>query len=344
MAPLVYSTKQAAALIGLDVVLVLVSTFLAAQLDTLHVGGKVALFSVWHTLLPYGLLLPAIFYWGGLYRESLAVRSRDEAYFVGVGFLLLMLIFLFLFPVWPWLQMIQPAVWAFVLIGFALVGTARCALHAKWAASRQTYPENTLVGKLVSFGWPTSLGVKRMLDVLLAGSALALTAPLMCLAAILVAVDSGPPIVFSQPRVGKCGRHFLLLKFRTLRVGSGTSWVRPGDSRMTRVGALLRRFSIDELPQLLNVLRGEMSLVGPRPEMVEFEQMFCETIPAYRYRRIVQPGLTGWAQINMKRNLQPDDVQEVIKYDLLYIAHWSIYLDLVILLKTAIEFPFHRAV
>jgi exopolysaccharide biosynthesis polyprenyl glycosylphosphotransferase len=191
---------------------------------------------------------------------------------------------------------------------------------------------------------PIPRRIKRIVDAALSALIILLTLPIMGLAALAVWIDSGLPIIFKQERVGRFGDAFNIYKFRTMRSNGDSSWTKPGDARITYVGAFLRRMSIDELPQLFNVLRGDMSLVGPRPEMRSFEEAFASRIPLYAERRLALPGITGLAQINMQRNLSPDDVNQVLEYDLFYIRHWSLFLDLTVLLRTAAEFLFHRAV
>ena len=191
---------------------------------------------------------------------------------------------------------------------------------------------------------PTSRLVKRLFDTILAVLLGVCSLPIMAIAALAIYAESGLPIFFRQERIGRLGCPFSIVKFRTMRVDADESWVLPGDRRITRVGSVLRRTSIDELPQLWNVLKGEMSVVGPRPEMREFEQTFARTIPGYVERRLALPGITGWAQVNVKRTLLPDDMEVVSTYDLFYVRHWSIFLDFTVLLKTAAEFLFHRAV
>ncbi len=124
---------------------------------------------------------------------------------------------------------------------------------------------------------------------------------------------------------------------------SGPTWAKQGESRVTRFGRWLRRTSIDELPQLLNVLRGEMSLIGPRPERPFYVEQFRARVPRYDERHLVRPGITGWAQVNMRRILDPSAATEKLAYDLFYLEHWSLFLDATILLKTAAEFLFHDA-
>jgi len=191
---------------------------------------------------------------------------------------------------------------------------------------------------------PTSRLIKRIFDIAFALILGLLILPLMVVAGLAVWAESGMPIFFQQERVGRLGRTFKIVKFRTMRTDADSAWAKPRDERITRVGALLRRTSIDELPQLWNVLKGNMSLVGPRPEMRAFEDRFAITIPLYVERRLALPGMTGWAQVNMKRNLSPDDVGQVLDHDLFYIRHWSVFLDFTVVLKTAAEFLFHRAV
>lgn len=188
---------------------------------------------------------------------------------------------------------------------------------------------------------------KRIFDLVLASIALVVFAPVMVVAAIAVYVDSGGPVLFRQERVGRNGATFKILKFRSMRLDAeeqcGPVWATDGDGRRTRVGAWLRRFSLDELPQLFNVLKGDMSLVGPRPERPVFVDVFRRTIPRYDERHLVQPGITGWSQVHMKRLLQPEDAAEKLKYDLEYIESWSRFLDVSVLFQTFVEFLFHRA-
>jgi putative colanic acid biosynthesis UDP-glucose lipid carrier transferase len=123
----------------------------------------------------------------------------------------------------------------------------------------------------------------------------------------------------------------------------GAVWATEKDPRKTRVGAFLRRFSIDEMPQLLNVLRGDMSLVGPRPERPVFVDLFRKTLPRYDERHLIRPGITGWSQIHMQRVLEPTAAGEKLEYDLQYLENWSPFMDLSVLFQTLFEFVFHRA-
>jgi exopolysaccharide biosynthesis polyprenyl glycosylphosphotransferase len=188
---------------------------------------------------------------------------------------------------------------------------------------------------------------KRILDVVFTLVALVIFAPVMILAAIAVYVDSGLPIHYLQQRVGVGGKTFNIFKFRSMRSDaeerSGAVWAKHDDPRRTRIGTLLRRFSIDELPQFFNVLRGEMSLVGPRPERPVFVDLFRRSIPRYEERHLIRPGITGWSQIHMKRVLETSAAQEKLEYDLQYLENWSPFLDLSVLFQTLFEFAFHRA-
>jgi exopolysaccharide biosynthesis polyprenyl glycosylphosphotransferase len=194
---------------------------------------------------------------------------------------------------------------------------------------------------------PSARLLKRIIDCIIASATLLFFSPIMLLAALAVFLDSGRPILYRQERVGRDGVRFNILKFRSMRVNaeeqSGPVWRDIGDARATRVGAFLRRTSIDELPQLLNVLRGDMSLVGPRPERPYFVERFRKHLPRYDERHLVRPGITGWSQMHLARNGDLSKVGEKLSNDLFYIEHWSLFMDFSILLKTAAEFLFHRA-
>ena len=179
--------------------------------------------------------------------------------------------------------------------------------------------------------------LKRVFDVIVAAGALVVSLPICALAALLTWLESGAPVIYSQRREGQGGRPFILYKFRTMRRGAesnGSAWAVPNDPRATRVGRILRQARIDELPQLWNVIRGDMSLVGPRPERPEFVKPLATLIPFYEERHLVKPGLTGWAQINYPYGSTIADARRKLQLDLYYIKHTSIELDLVILLRT----------
>jgi len=162
-------------------------------------------------------------------------------------------------------------------------------------------------------------------------------APVMVLAGTMIALESRGPIIYRQERVGRAGRPFTVLKFRSMAQDAekdGARWAAVNDSRITRVGRLLRRTRIDELPQLLNVIRGEMSFVGPRPERPEFVAMLTEQIPFYAVRHSVKPGLTGWAQVRYSYGATIEQSVKKLEYDLYYVKNHTLFLDLVILLET----------
>jgi Undecaprenyl-phosphate glucose phosphotransferase len=183
-------------------------------------------------------------------------------------------------------------------------------------------------------GWNRIL--KHLFDLALGSLALAVAAPVLTLVAVAIRLTSPGPVLLRQERMGLDGRLFHMLKFRTMRVGAeaetGPVWATANDERRTRLGAFLRRWSLDELPQLLNVLRGEMSLVGPRPERPVFVEEFRRKIPGYMLRHKVKAGMTGWAQINGWRG--NTSLEKRIEYDLYYIERWSLAFDLKILLAT----------
>jgi len=182
-------------------------------------------------------------------------------------------------------------------------------------------------------GWNGLL--KRSFDLVLSALGLLLISPLLLLIAILVRLDSPGPVLYRQERVGSNGRRFQMLKFRSMKAdaeATGAGWTTPGDPRRTRLGTWLRKLSLDELPQLWNVLRGDMSLVGPRPERPMYVDQFRGTIPRYMLRHHVKAGITGWAQVNGLRGDTPLDQR--VEYDLYYIRHWSLLFDIRILWMT----------
>jgi exopolysaccharide biosynthesis polyprenyl glycosylphosphotransferase len=179
--------------------------------------------------------------------------------------------------------------------------------------------------------------VKRTLDYLLVLLTSPLWIPLGGLIWLAVRLDSKGPAIYKQVRVGRGGELFTLYKFRTMvndAEEDGPQFAAVGDDRLTRVGRVLRKFRIDELPQLWNVLRGDVSLVGPRPERPEFVEGFADTIPFYRYRTLVKPGVTGWAQVNYGYADDEADTIEKLTYDLFYVTRMSLWLDLQILGKS----------
>ncbi len=184
------------------------------------------------------------------------------------------------------------------------------------------------------YGWDHLL--KRSQDVLVAGSLLLLLAPVLAMIALLVKLTSGGSVLYRQERMGLDGLTFSMVKFRSMRADAeretGPAWAREGDARRTRLGAILRATSLDELPQLWNVLKGEMSLVGPRPERPVFIEEFRRRIPRYMLRHMMKAGMTGWAQVNGWRG--NTSIEKRIEYDLYYIEHWSLWFDIRILCLT----------
>ncbi len=182
--------------------------------------------------------------------------------------------------------------------------------------------------------------VKRVFDIVVAAALLVITLPLMLITAILIALESGRPIFYRQERVGYAGQLFRVIKFRSMRTdaeGDGKPrWARSNDDRVTRVGHVIRKYRIDELPQLINVLRGDMSLVGPRPERPFFVDQLTTEIPFYAARHSVKPGLTGWAQVRYHYGATSHDAANKLQFDLYYVKNHTLFLDLVVLFETIV--------
>jgi exopolysaccharide biosynthesis polyprenyl glycosylphosphotransferase len=180
---------------------------------------------------------------------------------------------------------------------------------------------------------------KRLLDVGLAAFGLIVGLPIMLIVALFVRLAGPGPIFYKQTRVGRYGRTFSIYKFRTMRVDAeknGAVWAKCGDTRVTRVGGFLRKSRLDELPQLWNIIRGDMSFVGPRPERPEFVNDLRTQIPHYDLRHLVPPGLTGWAQVRYRYGASVQDAQRKLAFDLYYVRHYSPGFDLAICLRTAV--------
>jgi exopolysaccharide biosynthesis polyprenyl glycosylphosphotransferase len=176
------------------------------------------------------------------------------------------------------------------------------------------------------------------MDLCVALAGLLIAGPIMAVVAVAVKATSPGPVVYRQERVGQHGRVFTVLKFRSMRADAeaqtGAVWASKNDSRVTPIGRFLRRTRLDELPQLFNVLKGDMSFVGPRPERPEFVKQLTERIPFYGQRHIIRPGLTGWAQVRYTYGSSVEDALEKLQYDLFYIKNLSIPLDLFIVFST----------
>ena len=180
--------------------------------------------------------------------------------------------------------------------------------------------------------------VKRLMDFVFSLAALLILSPVLLLVAASIKLDSKGPVLYVQKRMGQNGKEYTCLKFRTMvkdAEKAGPQWARRGDGRVTRVGKILRSTRMDELPQFLNVLRGEMSVVGPRPIRKYFEDMYVNDVQYYKLRHLVKPGITGWAQVNQVDPRTDNGVKERLEYDLFYIVNMSVFLDLFIGLKTA---------
>jgi sugar transferase (PEP-CTERM system associated) len=184
--------------------------------------------------------------------------------------------------------------------------------------------------------WRTA--VKRVFDLLSAVVLIIVSAPVMLVAAIAIKAESRGPALYRQERVGLDGRSFSIAKFRSMRTDAEKDgkprWASANDDRITRVGHIIRRLRIDELPQLFNVLRGDMSLVGPRPERPFFVEQLTQEIPFYAVRHSVKPGVTGWAQVRYAYGATVEDSQEKLQYDLYYVKNHTLFLDLVVLIET----------
>jgi len=185
--------------------------------------------------------------------------------------------------------------------------------------------------------WLRSLA-KRAFDVAVAATLLILTLPIIAVTALLIGLEGGPPVIYRQERVGLRGKTFNLLKFRSMEHNAEKdgkpTWAAVGDKRITKLGRFLRRSRIDELPQLINVLRGEMSFVGPRPERPIFVAMLSEKIPFYAVRHSIKPGLTGWAQVRYSYGATVEESVTKLEYDLYYVKNHTVFLDLLIMLET----------
>ncbi len=180
--------------------------------------------------------------------------------------------------------------------------------------------------------------LKRFFDIVASAIALVICSPLFILIALLIWLEDGAPALFKQERVGRDGKQFVLFKFRTMRCRADETeddiYTREGDRRVTRAGRWLRKLRLDELPQLFNALKGDISLIGPRAEWSKCAERYEQSIPFYHFRHLVKPGITGWAQVNYPYGESDEDAVEKLKYDLYYIRHYSLKLDAMIVLKT----------
>jgi len=181
------------------------------------------------------------------------------------------------------------------------------------------------------------MATKRFIGTCISALGLFLSSPIILLTSICIKLDSPGPIFYKQERVGKDGKPFTLIKFRSMGQDAEqgeAEWAKQDDVRVTKVGRVIRKFRIDEIPQMWNVLKGEMNFVGPRPERPQFVSELTEKIRYYGQRSTVQPGITGWAQISYPYGASEEDAKKKLEYDLFYIKHMSVILDLYIILKT----------
>ena len=181
--------------------------------------------------------------------------------------------------------------------------------------------------------------IKRLIDIIGALAGIIVFSPIMLIVAIIIKLTSKGPIIFSQERVGLHNRAFKMYKFRSMKLqapqAEKVAWTTPHDPRVTGIGKFIRKTSIDETPQFFNILKGDMSLIGPRPERPYYVEKFKEEIPQYMIKHQVRPGLTGWAQVNGYRG--DTSIEKRIEYDLYYIENWTIGLDLKILFLTVFK-------
>jgi lipopolysaccharide/colanic/teichoic acid biosynthesis glycosyltransferase len=288
--------------------------------------------------------LLAFAWWSRRYRVSYASTPADELYatlaFAAPAILLSAVLVPLMQTGW------RPT----LLVSLAWTATAAACTVVHCARRRSSHPSRS--GRCVRVDHigrartrsTVIRGPIAFVDFMIALAGLVVLSPLMIACALAILHDDGTPVLFRQRRTGQDDREFVMLKFRTMRKDAGSEWVKPGDDRITRTGEFLRRTSLDELPQLWNVLKGEMSLVGPRPEMSDYADRFSAQIPDYCDRHLVPPGITGWAQLHYPRNFTPQMAPEVLAYDLFYVRNRSLILYSFCLIKTCCEVLTHRAV
>jgi exopolysaccharide biosynthesis polyprenyl glycosylphosphotransferase len=221
-------------------------------------------------------------------------------------------------------------------VGFKLVGLPEFYEHAFGRVPVSTLRPTWFMNVLHLYQRPYSRLAKRAFDVVVASIGLVLTAWLLPILWVVVRRTPGP-VIFRQTRLGEGGTHFTILKFRTMRVDaevSGAVWALQDDPRITRAGRFMRKTRLDELPQLVNVLRGDMSIVGPRPERPEFLEQLQDTVPFWTRRHLVKPGITGWAQVRRGYTADAEGTADKLSYDLWYLRHRSLVIDLAVCVKT----------
>ncbi len=272
-----------------------------------------------------------------LYTRSFARAPQDEWYAMAVPGLIALAGFSSLCAI-PGAALDRRAGLTALGRGFAGCALLRAVLHGRIAKLKGRVGN----GPAAAPRRPRREAVKRTMDVVLTVAVAPIAAFVGLAVALAIVLDDGGPVFFVQERVGRNNRPFRLFKFRTMRAAAGDAWAVADDPRITRIGRFVRATSLDEVPQLMNVLRGEMSLVGPRPEMVAYAQTFARRHGRYAERMRVKPGITGWAQVTLPRVLTDDDMGDVLAADLFYVANGSLVFDAAIIVKTAIEVLFHR--
>jgi exopolysaccharide biosynthesis polyprenyl glycosylphosphotransferase len=229
--------------------------------------------------------------------------------------------------------------------GFRVVGVSHFIEHALGRVPLRHLTPMWFMSMIHLRQKPYTRVAKRIFDLAVASVGLLLALPLMPVIALLVRLTPGP-VIYRQTRVGECGRHFTILKFRTMRDDAEDEgmpcYAQVGDDRVTRLGRLLRQTHLDELPQLWNVLRGEMSIVGPRPERPQFVDLLEQTVPFWTRRLLVKPGITGWAQLRCGYAYDASSAAEKLSYDLWYLRNRNVVVDLAICFKTVSSLVFRR--
>ncbi|GAC1522216.1 MAG: hypothetical protein NVS2B8_03160 [Vulcanimicrobiaceae bacterium] len=247
-------------------------------------------------------------------------------------------------PPWSMPTLLRVAAKANVKIAFA---PPRFLVHAYGMKLEVDGEQTLIVPTQLRACTKTAQGLKRIIDVSVSVVALTIIVPILALCALAIVAESRGPVFYRQKRVGLGGRTFEIIKLRSMQADAeatcGPVWASQDDPRVTRVGRWLRRLSLDELPQFFNVLHGDMSIVGPRPERPEFVEQFRHALERYDERHLVRPGITGWSQIQLRRTLLPTSAGIKLSYDLFYLEQWSLFLDAYIACKTAVEFLFHEA-
>jgi sugar transferase (PEP-CTERM system associated) len=224
------------------------------------------------------------------------------------------------------------------LLGVSVINVSTFLEREEGHVELDTLPSWMIFASGFSAATRIQRSVKRAFDLIISGLFMVFTLPFLIPTAVAIFIEDFGPIFYRQDRVGLHGKVFKLLKFRSMHTSAEEDgiarWASANDPRVTLVGALIRRLRIDELPQIYNVLRGEMSFIGPRPERPDFVRQLSEEIPYYEYRYMVKPGISGWAQINYPYGSSVKDAKEKLKYDLFYIKNYSLILDFIVLIQT----------